>query len=134
MSWFLAALKKYAVFEGRAQRAEYWYFVLFYVLILVGLSFVDGLAGTRKPNGGFGMLSGGFALGTLLPSIAVCVRRLHDTGRSGWWFLISLVPLLGALVLLAFTLRDSEPDSNAYGPNPKRLEVLPHRLSSATKS
>jgi uncharacterized membrane protein YhaH (DUF805 family) len=118
MSWFIAALKKYATFSGRACRSEYWYFFLFYLLISVVLTLMDGILGADTHQGG-GLLSGLFALGTLLPAIGVGVRRLHDIGRSGWWLLIGLVPLLGGLVLLWFAVKDSDPGDNAYGTHPK---------------
>jgi uncharacterized membrane protein YhaH (DUF805 family) len=119
MSWFLAALKKYAVFEGRARRREYWFFVLFYIIIAVLLAFVDGMLGLGGSKGGPGILSGVFGLAMIVPSLAVAVRRLHDIGRTGWWVLIGLVPLVGAIVLLVFALMDSQPGQNDYGPNPK---------------
>ena len=119
MNWFLTALKKYATFSGRAQRAEYWYFVLFYILIFIGLSFIDNITGSFSAEAGMGLLGGILTLALLIPSIAVGVRRLHDTGRSGWWLLIVLVPLVGAIILLVFTVQDSEPGENAYGHNPK---------------
>jgi uncharacterized membrane protein YhaH (DUF805 family) len=121
MSWFLAALGKYATFAGRARRREYWFFFLFYVLIYFALSFLDSLFGAFDPKRGVGLLSGVFALGMLLPSLAVGARRLHDIGRSGWWLLISLVPLVGLLVLMAFALKDGDPGPNAYGPSPKAV-------------
>lgn len=111
MDWFLLALKQYATFSGRARRKEYWYFFLIYLLIFLGLSLLDSLLG-------FGLLSTVFVLALLLPNLAVGVRRLHDTGRSGWWLLIGMIPLLG-LVLIYFLLLDSEPGDNPYGPNPK---------------
>ena len=104
MNWFLIALKKYATFAGRAQRAEYWYFVLFYILIFIGLSVIDGITGSFSAEAGMGLLGGILTLALLIPSIAVGVRRLHDTGRSGWWLLIALIPLIGAIVLLVFTV------------------------------
>lgn len=119
MSWFLIALKKYATFSGRAQRAEYWYFVLFYLLFFIGLSIIDGVTGSFSEEAGMGLLSGLLTLVLLIPSIAVGVRRLHDTGRSGWWLLIALIPLVGAIVLLVFTVQDSQIGANVYGPNPK---------------
>ena len=84
MNWFLSALKKYAVFSGRAQRAEYWYFILFYILIFIGLSFIDGMTGSFSAEAGIGLLGGLYSLALLIPSLAVGVRRLHDTGRTGW--------------------------------------------------
>jgi uncharacterized membrane protein YhaH (DUF805 family) len=118
MSWFLLALQKYATFSGRSRRREYWFFVLFYVIIFVALDFVDDLIGLRNARG-VGILSGLFALAMLIPSLAVAVRRLHDIGRTGWWLLIGIVPLIGPIVLLVFALLDSQPGANDYGPNPK---------------
>jgi len=120
MKWFLEALtKKYATFEGRARRKEYWFFVLFYVLAIVALTIVDGLAGTFSEEAEIGLFSGLFVLATFVPSLAVMVRRLHDTDRSGWWVLINFIPLIGAIVLLVFTVLDSQPGANRFGPNPK---------------
>ena len=118
MDWFLGALKKYAVFEGRARRREYWFFALFVVLISVVLTIIDSMIGTMTSQGA-GILSGLFCLAVLIPSLAVGARRLHDTDRSGWWLLIGLIPFIGAIVLIVFFLLDSQPGTNAYGPNPK---------------
>ena len=114
MNWFLLALKQYATFTGRARRKEYWFFFLFYLMIFLGLSLLDAVLG-------FGLLSTVFVLAMLLPNVAVGIRRLHDTGRSGWWLLIGMIPLVG-LVLIYFLVLDSEPGDNAYGPNPKAGE------------
>jgi uncharacterized membrane protein YhaH (DUF805 family) len=107
------------VFEGRARRREYWFFVLFYILISVVLSMVDRVLGLYNEAYGMGPLGGIFCLAVLIPSIAVGVRRLHDTGRTGWWLLIGFIPLIGAIVLIVFFVLDSQPGTNAYGPNPK---------------
>lgn len=112
MNWYLAALKKYVDFTGRARRTEYWMFTLFTFLISVALMLVDTVVGTV-------FLGTLFSLGMLLPGLAVSVRRLHDTGRGGLWLLLVLVPVLGAIVLLIFFVQDSKPGANAYGPNPK---------------
>ena len=119
MNWFLVALKKYAIFTGRAQRAEYWYFFLFYILIFIGLSIIDGIMGTFSAESGIGFLSGLYTLAMLIPSLAVGVRRLHDTSRSGWWLLIGIIPLIGPIVLIVFFVQDSVPGDNLYGSNPK---------------
>lgn len=119
MNWYITAIKKYATFSGRARRKEYWYFFLFNVLISMVLGFVDGLTGNFEPASGFGLLSGIYTLSVLIPGIAVGVRRLHDTGRTGWWLLIILIPLIGALVLLYFMILDSNSGSNKYGNDPK---------------
>jgi len=118
MNWYLDVLKKYAVFAGRARRKEYWMFVLFNVIISIVLGFIDGMMGTGG-HSGIGLLGGIYTLAVLLPAIAVAARRLHDTGRTGWWLLIAFVPIIGALVLLVFMVLDSQPGTNDYGPNPK---------------
>ena len=113
MNWYLDVLKKYAVFNGRARRKEYWMFILFYFIIAVVLSIIEAFVGI------VGVLSGLYGLAMLIPGIAVGVRRLHDTNRSGWWLLIGLVPLIGAIVLLVFFVQDSQAGENQHGPNPK---------------
>lgn len=123
MNWYLDVLKKYAVFNGRARRKEYWYFFLFNTIIGIVLAVVDGMTGTLDPEVGIGLLGGIYALAVMIPGIAVSVRRLHDTGRTGWWLLIVLIPLIGAIVLLVFMVQDSKPEQNQYGKNPKELTV-----------
>jgi uncharacterized membrane protein YhaH (DUF805 family) len=119
MNWYLQALKKYADFSGRARRREYWFFVLFNIIISIVLTVCDVVLGTYNAAASIGILTGIYTLAVLIPGIAVSVRRLHDTGRSGWWLLIVLVPLIGWIVLLIFMLIDSQPGQNAYGPSPK---------------
>ena len=119
MSWYLEVLQKYAVFDGRARRKEYWMFLLINILVSVVLIAIDNLIGTFSHQASFGLLQGLYSLALLIPSIAVTVRRLHDTGRTGWWILISLVPLIGGIILLIFMVLESEPGTNQYGPNPK---------------
>jgi uncharacterized membrane protein YhaH (DUF805 family) len=123
MNWYLQALKKYATFSGRARRREYWFYVLFYVIIIVVLSVIDGIIGMNMGGAGVGILTAIYILAVFLPTLAVLVRRLHDTGRSGWWFFIQLVPLVGFFILLYFLVSDSQPGTNAYGPNPKEGEM-----------
>jgi len=113
MNWFIEVVKKYAVFSGRARRKEYWMYTLFYVIFAIVAGIVDAvLFGSQ-------ILTLVLALGLLLPSLGVAVRRLHDTGRSGWWILIGLVPLVGGIVLLVFLCLEGEAGSNKYGHNPK---------------
>lgn len=121
MNWFLVVLKKYATFSGRAQRAEYWYFLLFSTLIVIALSVIDGITGSYNEDTGWGLLSGLYSIAVLLPSIAVGARRLHDTSRTGWWLLIGLIPVIGTIVLIVFFVLDSTLGDNAYGPNPKGI-------------
>ena len=119
MGWFIEALKKYAVFGGRSRRGEYWFFTLFSLIITVVLSIIDRVTGTFDSSAGMGLLSGIFSLAILIPSIAVSVRRLHDIDRTGWWFLLWLVPVIGVIVLLIFAVQDGTPGGNRFGPNPK---------------
>lgn len=116
MNYFLIALKKYAVFSGRARRSEYWYFALFVMIISFILYGVDYLV-LDAGESGFALFSSVFSLAILLPTIGVSVRRLHDIGKSGLWYLIAFIPF-GGLVLLYFFVQDSEP-GNQYGPCPK---------------
>ena len=119
MNWFITVIKKYAVFSGRARRSEYWFFILFYLIIYIALSFVDRATGTFDARSGAGLLTSIYALALLIPSLAVSVRRLHDTDRSGWWILIAFIPLIGAIVLLVFFVLDGTAGTNRFGPNPK---------------
>jgi uncharacterized membrane protein YhaH (DUF805 family) len=119
MNWYLKALKNYAGFSGRARRREYWMFFLFNIIFLVVAVLLDNLFGTAMENVGFGLFYFLYALAILIPSLAVCVRRLHDTGKSGWFILISLIPIIGGIWLLVLMFIDGNPGENQYGPNPK---------------
>ncbi|GEB32028.1 DUF805 domain-containing protein [Brevibacillus parabrevis] len=112
MDWYLKVLKNYVGFSGRARRTEYWMFTLFSVIISLVLMLIEYLVGLPQS------LSSLYSLAVLLPSLGVSVRRLHDVGKSGWWLLLGLIPLIGAIILLVFFCQDSESDNN-YGPNPK---------------
>jgi uncharacterized membrane protein YhaH (DUF805 family) len=118
MEWYLAVLRKYAVFTGRARRREFWMFTLVNVLISIGLSIIDAIIGTDYGSG-YGILSTIYGLAVLIPSIAVGVRRLHDTGRTGWWILIALVPCVGFIVLIVFYATEGQRGDNQYGTDPK---------------
>src|SRR5882672_1267864 len=113
MNYYVDVLKKYAVFEGRARRKEYWMFFLFNLIISIVIGIIEAMVGSP------GVIGALYALAVLLPSIGVTVRRLHDTGRTGWWILVVLIPLVGWIVLLVFMVFDSQPGGNEYGPNPK---------------
>jgi uncharacterized membrane protein YhaH (DUF805 family) len=119
MNWYLEVLKKYAEFNGRAQRKEYWFFFLISTVISIFLAVIDSFTGTISEEAGIGLLSGLYALAVLIPGLSVTVRRLHDTDRSGWWILIGLIPVIGGIALLIFMVLDSTPGDNQYGPNPK---------------
>ncbi len=129
MSWYLAVLKKYADFSGRARRTEYWYFALFNLLIFVVLGIIAGVMGSfSNANNGVAatpavIIFSLYYLAVLVPSLAVSVRRLHDTGRSARWLLISLVPFIGGIWFLILLLLDSVPGANQWGPNPKEVPV-----------
>lgn len=115
MNWYLEVLKKYAEFNGRARRMEYWMFTLFNFIIAFVLNILVGVVGEPM----LVALPALYGLFVFIPGIAVTVRRLHDTGRSGWWILIVFVPLIGGLVLLVFMIIEGEAGDNAYGSNPK---------------
>jgi len=119
MKWYLEVLRKYAVFGGRARRKEYWFFMLFNLLITIVLCIVDLVTGTLNAKSGLGLISGLYSLAVLIPSLAVSVRRLHDINKSGWWIFIAIVPIIGQIIFFIFTLMDSKPEENAWGPSPK---------------
>jgi uncharacterized membrane protein YhaH (DUF805 family) len=106
-------LRKYAVFSGRASRSEYWFWVLFRILVLIGLAIVDAVAFSAVY-----VLSAIAALALFLPSLAVSIRRLHDIDRSGWWFFISFVPLVGQIVMLIFLCTPGTRGENRFGMGP----------------
>jgi uncharacterized membrane protein YhaH (DUF805 family) len=117
-SWAALPLRKYADFSGRAPRAEYWWFYLALILGYFAAMLLDSATGLNAPGEPSGLITVFFALAMIVPSLAVGARRLHDTGRSGWWLFIALIPLIGALVLLIFFVLPSDPDENEYGLNP----------------
>lgn len=121
MNWYLAVLKNYSGFSGRARRTEYWMFALFNLIIGVGFMILDNVAGITIGGLPYGVLYFLYAFVVLIPSVAVAVRRLHDVGKSGWMILISLIPLIGTIWLLVLLVTDSNPGENEYGPNPKEV-------------
>src|SRR4051794_39535806 len=129
MQWYLKVLKQYADFNGRARRTEFWMFVLFSAIASAILGLVDSLIGTARfiASGGYfyspGVLGGIYGLAVLVPTLAVGVRRLHDTDRSGWWWLLWLIPIVGQIILIVFWALDGTPGPNRYGPDPKQ-EVM----------
>lgn len=129
MKWYIKVLKQYADFSGRARRKEFWMFTLINFIIMMALQTAMMLVGGMNPEaGGIAMaimgLLGLYGLAVFIPSLAVSVRRLHDTNRSGWWLLVGLVPIIGAIVLIVFYVQNSQPGTNQYGENPKE-EVEP---------
>lgn len=131
MEWMLMPLKRYAEFNGRSRRKEYWMWLLFYLIVLAILTYVDillGLGGSATGtqsgagvsfNVNFGWLAMLFMLATLVPALAVGVRRLHDLDKSGWMILIGLIPFLGGLYLLFLFAQPGTVGPNSYGPDPK---------------
>ncbi|MGO3237484.1 MAG: DUF805 domain-containing protein [Psychroflexus halocasei] len=115
MEWYLKVLRQYADFSGRTRRKEYWMFVFMNFLISFLISTIDYWL--------FGMtiISSIYVIALIIPSIAVAVRRIQDTGRNGLWILAAFVPLIGTIWVLILLLQDSESDSNTYGPNPKNI-------------
>lgn len=111
--WYVKVLKQYTDFSGRARRREYWMFVLANFIVALVLGLIDTLIGWGQ------ILSGLYSLAVLIPSLAVCVRRLHDIGKSGWWLLICLIPLIGGIWLLVLFSKDSQYEANQWGTNPK---------------
>ena len=111
--YFVSVIRnKYADFNGRARRTEYWYFVLFNFLISTAVGVVTGLIGID-------WLSYIYSVALLVPGIAVGVRRLHDIGKSGWWLLISFIPLIGGIWLIILMAKEGDHGNNAFGPDPK---------------
>lgn len=151
MNWYIKVLRNYAVFEGRARRKEYWFFVLFNAIALTILGIIDSMlwGGVTESlifsfNGDhtnfswrsrftddWEILSNIYALGVLIPSIAVGIRRLHDTNHSGWWLLFVFVPIAGWLVLFIFMVTAGDTGKNRFGPDPKK-ESPPPGLFAAT--
>ena len=113
MNWYLDAWKNYANFKGRARRKAYWMFVLIWLIAAMILVAIDNALGTN------GIFAGLYFLASFVPLLALAVRRLHDIGKSGWWFFIQLVPIIGGIWYLILMVTDSQPGSNEYGPNPK---------------
>lgn len=119
MEWYLKVLRQYADFEGRARRQEYWMFTLINTLISIFLSILS----TTLVDSGIGMLFSIFyllyAVGTIIPSVAVAVRRLHDVDKSGWMLLLAFIPLVGAILLLVWFATEGTRGTNQYGNDPK---------------
>ena len=133
MSAYKSMFKKYAKFNGRSRRSEYWYATL--VNSLIGLLFFFVVVAIAVSTGDYvsdavaifvallALAYCGYCFAIVIPSLAMCVRRLHDIGKSGWFVLLSLIPYVGALILFVFLVQDSQPGSNQYGTNPKENVV-----------
>ena len=115
MEWYLKVLRQYADFNGRARRTEYWMFTLINLLISLSLSALQYLLDVSL----FGIISSIYSIAVLIPTIAVAIRRLHDIGKSGWFLLLAVIPIIGAIWLLVLFVTDGNPHENEYGPDPK---------------
>lgn len=120
MSWYTGVLKRYADFNGRARRKEYWMFQLFNMLAMLVMYIPSILIAVALDAPAFAtVLPGLYLLAVILPTIAVTVRRFHDQDKSGWWFLLALIPSVGSIILIVFMCLEGTPGPNRYGPNPK---------------
>lgn len=120
--WKKVVLNNYANFNGRARRAEYWYYELANIIVLIPF-YLIGIVGAANGSTGLSTIGLGIyglvALGTFVPSLAVGVRRLHDINKSGWYYLIGLIPFIGAIILLVWFFTDGNRHENNYGEDPK---------------
>ncbi|MEM8859197.1 MAG: DUF805 domain-containing protein [Chloroflexota bacterium] len=130
MNWYLKVLKQYFDFKGRARRKEYWMFTLVNVIIFAILAAIDfTVLGADVETGGM-ILYPLYALVVMIPSLAVSIRRLHDSGRNGWYILSVFIPIVGGLVLIYFMVQDSEAGDNKWGPNPKKApQILANQMA-----
>ncbi|MUU79710.1 DUF805 domain-containing protein [Winogradskyella endarachnes] len=120
MEWYLKVVRdNYANFTGRARRQEYWMFVLFNILFAFATVLVAGALVALTEIGAFAGLYFIYILGIIIPSLAVAVRRLHDIGKSGWFYLVALIPLVGGIWLIILFATEGDKGPNAYGPDPK---------------
>ena len=110
---------KYATFSGRARRSEFWYFVLFNVIVTSVVGYIGKAIGGQNLEN---ILTSVWGLAILVPSLALSWRRLHDIGKSGLWALLDLIPIVGWIILLIWACKDSQPGENQYGPNPKEAQ------------
>lgn len=123
MQWYAKVLCQYADFNGRARRTEYWMFALVSVIVGLLLALVDEVVFVGPGLSTTGWLATAYSVALIVPTLAVGARRLHDTGRSGWWLLIGLIPLIGTIVLVVFFALEGQRSSNAFGPDPKAVPV-----------
>ncbi len=128
MEWYLMVWRKYAEFTGRSRRKEYWMFTLVNIVVALVLELLafESFTTTRGSATGalFAILIAVYGLAALIPSLAVCARRLHDIGMSGWLMLIGLIPGLGGVALIVLCALDGNPGPNRYGPNPKVIQPM----------
>lgn len=123
MDWYLKCWQHYADFSGRARRKEYWMFTLVNTIVAFVISLILGIIVRLTGILALSYLSYIYTLAVLVPSLAVCVRRLHDVGKSGWMYLIGLIPIVGWIWLIVLFCTDSQKGSNQWGNNPKESEI-----------
>lgn len=121
MKWYLTVLRNYADFNGRARRKEYWMFILYNMIFAIIAIILDNILGIKMDGIGYGPIYLLYLIAIIIPSLSVLVRRLHDVGKSGWMFFITLIPIIGTIWLLVLMMSDSNPGQNQYGPNPKEI-------------
>lgn len=121
MNYYLKALHNYATFNGRSRRSEYWYFVLFNIIFALVAIVLDNVLGIAMKEVPYGPIYGLYTLAVFIPGLAVSVRRLHDVGKSGWFFFIILIPLIGSIWLIVLMATDGDIGENKYGANPKEI-------------
>ena len=125
IQWYKkVVIENYANFNGRARRSEYWYFTLANLILLTIGVILDNVLGINFGRIPYGPISIFYYLAILIPGLAVIVRRLHDVGKSGWYFFISFIPFIGGIWLLVLFLTDSQAGDNQYGPNPKTADEV----------
>lgn len=119
-NWYKKVVfENYANFNGRARRSEYWYFALMNFIVLIVAAVLDSTLGLNFSPLPYGYLYLVVALATFIPGLAVAVRRLHDVGKSGWFYFIALIPIIGAIWLLVLFFTEGNQGENQYGPDPK---------------
>ncbi|MCC5921206.1 MAG: DUF805 domain-containing protein [Cyclobacteriaceae bacterium] len=123
--YFKLALTRYSDFNGRSRRKEYWIFVLFNLLFASIAAFIDNAAGlTYLPSAGLGPIETVYVIIMFVPSVAVAVRRLHDTGKTGWLLFLAIIPIIGTIILIVFFVQKGDEGSNQYGVDPKTNDPL----------
>lgn len=119
MNYYLEAFKKYAVFTGRARRKEYWMFFLFNMIFMIVAVIIDSILGTSFEYSIYGLVAILYVLAMIVPSLSITVRRLHDIDKSGWYYFLSLIPIIGSIWLLILLCKEGDKAENKYGADPK---------------
>ncbi|GAB1855866.1 DUF805 domain-containing protein [Flavobacteriaceae bacterium MHTCC 0001] len=124
MNWYLKVVKdNYANFQGRARRKEFWMFYLFHIIFILVLAFIGGALSVESDSGIAFVAIGIYFLATIIPFLAVSVRRLHDTGKSGWYYLLTLIPYVGGIIMIVLMSQNGDVGKNQYGLDPKNPEI-----------